>query len=452
MRTRGIVAAALAALVASCPGARAVTVDDLPPGGSYRVQAIRIEGAGDLSAGTLRDAMLTKVPPWYQPWKRWRTRVPFNPEVFLTDLERLRTVLREAGYFTATVDYDLEVDDDRVTIVITVAEGPATRVRAVDVVTSDFTPTDAERRALRDTLRLHADDVLTQAAYDASRAALERYFQQAGYAYVRVEKAATVDTASARADVAYTITRGIPAVFGSTVVRGTVAVAERLVTREVQWRAGDPWDPRKVEKTQANVFGLHLFRSVAVKPADPEARTGVVDMAITVAEGPPREVKIGVGYGLEDEVRGQNPLAALRLPRRRPAARLQRQGVVDQAGGRGGVPPTVLPRAAADVRRSAHAGARGGAGLHGRARPFRAPHRAPAAARRPRRPRLQHRVRRHEQRPRRDEGAHRRLRGARDRLERHRAPRAQHRERSPRSPRRERGHAERRAGRRTVGR
>lgn len=305
MRARWIVAAAVAALVGSRAAGNAATIDDLTPGGSYRVRVVRIEGTKDLAASTLRDAMLTKVPPWYQPWKRWRARVFFNPQLFLSDLERVRTALRESGHFVGTVGYDLEVDGDNLTIVIEVDEGPAVKVEAVDLVTTDFAPTDAERRALEAALRLHVDGVLTQSEYDASRAALDRYFQQAGYAYVRVDKAATVDTATDRARVTYTITRGPVAVFGATVVSGTAAIAPYLITREVQWRAGDPWDPRKVEKTQANVFGLHLFRSVAVKPENLEAQSGVVDMAIAVSEGPRHEVKVGIGYGLEDELRGQ---------------------------------------------------------------------------------------------------------------------------------------------------
>ena len=116
MRARWIVAVLVAVLAASRTPAAATTVEELPADGSYRVQAIRIEGTKDVAASTLRDAMLIKVPPWYQPWKRWRTRVPFNPELLLSDLDRVRTVLRESGHFAATVGYDLEVDEDRLTI------------------------------------------------------------------------------------------------------------------------------------------------------------------------------------------------------------------------------------------------------------------------------------------------------------------------------------------------
>ncbi|MBI3767334.1 MAG: BamA/TamA family outer membrane protein [Deltaproteobacteria bacterium] len=303
MRLRAMVAGLIALLIA-CDVA-AVTVDELPAGAVYTVRAIRVEGARAVAASTLRDAMLTKLPPWYHLWARWRSRVVFNPQIFRSDLERVRTVLRESGHYEAAVTHDLEIDGDAMTIVLRVDEGRAVRLDAVRLVTTDFTPSAEEERALRGEVTLPPDAVFTQAAYDESRARLEAYFRQRGFAYVHVTKAAVVDTTSERAAVTYTITRGIPAVFGATAVTGNETIEERLITRELRYRPGDAYDPRKIEKTQANVFGLHLFRSVAVKPVNLDAQSGVVDVAITVAEGPPREVKIGAGYGLEDEFRGE---------------------------------------------------------------------------------------------------------------------------------------------------
>ncbi len=302
MGVRSLVAA-LIALLAACDAA-ALTVDELPSG-VYTVRAVRIEGVSWTTARTLANAMITKVPPWYEPWKRWRKKVTFNPQIFRTDLDRIATTLRESGHFEASITHDLRLDGDAMTVVITIDEGPAATVDGVELVPADFTPTELESVALRNVLTLRAGDVFTQAQYDASRAALEGYFQQNGWAYAEVAKAATVDTARHLASVTYTMTRGIPAVFGETRVAGNVKIPTYLITRELQYKPGEKYDSRKLEKTQANIFGLHLFRSVTVKAADPDARTGVFDVAITVAEGPPREVKVGIGYGLEDQVRGQ---------------------------------------------------------------------------------------------------------------------------------------------------
>jgi len=303
MRSWGIGAGLVALLIAD--PAAALTVDELPAGSVYTVRAVRIEGVSFLTARSLRAAMLTQRPPWYQPWKRWRKKTVFNPQLFRTDLDRVRTALRESGHYEASVTHELELDGEAITIVLHVDEGPVARVSVVNLVTTDFTLSPDEEAPLRRELTLQANAPFTQAQYDDSRARLEAYYQERGYAYASVDKAATVDAAAHEATVTYTIRRSIPAVFGATTVNGTQTIDPVLITRELQYRPGDPYDPRKVEKTQASVFGLHLFRSVAVKPANLEAESGVVDIAIIVSEGPPREVKIGVGYGLEDGPRGE---------------------------------------------------------------------------------------------------------------------------------------------------
>jgi len=303
MRSWGIGAGLVALLIAD--PAAALTVDELPAGSVYTVRAVRIEGVSFLTARSLRAAMLTQRPPWYQPWKRWRKKTVFNPQLFRTDLDRVRTALRESGHYEASVTHELELDGEAITIVLHVDEGSVARVSVVNLITTDFTLSPDEEAPLRRELTLQANAPFTQAQYDDSRARLEAYYQERGYAYASVDKAATVDAAAHEATVTYTIRRSIPAVFGATTVNGTQTIDPVLITRELQYRPGDPYDPRKVEKTQASVFGLHLFRSVAVKPANLEAESGVVDIAIIVSEGPPREVKIGVGYGLEDGPRGE---------------------------------------------------------------------------------------------------------------------------------------------------
>ena len=286
-------------------GARGATVDELPADGVYTVAHIRIEGADDVSSRAIRNVMLTRLPPWYTPWKRWLEPTIFNASLFRADLERIEALLRESGHYRAQVAHDLVLEEARLTIVVTVDEGPLVTVGAIDLEIADFEPDAAELATERGAIVLTVGAPFTQAAYDASRDRLDLALRTRGYAYARVEKSAVVDTASDEATVRYRVTRGIPAVFGRTYVSGTEQVAVRLVQREVAFRRGDPFDPAKLDETQARIFGLRLFRSVTVRPRNLADASGTVDVAIVVAEGPPRELIAGIGYGLEDGVRGQ---------------------------------------------------------------------------------------------------------------------------------------------------
>lgn len=303
MLARWIVAALIMMCVAANAGA--ITIDELPPGGVYTIRRIDIEGTHAISRGAVRGVMLTALPPWYAPWRRWLERPVFNPNLFRADLDRIAALLRESGYYQATVSHDLKIEGDHVTIVITIDDGPVVKVASVDLDVVDFAPTPAEHADMQAQIVLAPGDVFTQAVYDAGRDRLELWLRTRSFAYATVEKSAVVDTASNEAAVRYRITRGIPAVFGITHVQGTENVAVRLVRREIAFRPGDPFDPRKLDETQARIFGLRLFRSVLVRPRNAEEQSGTVDVDVVVVEGPPRELIAGIGYGLEDEVRGQ---------------------------------------------------------------------------------------------------------------------------------------------------
>ncbi len=296
----------VAALILLCAvDSGAVSIEDLPAAESYTIQRIDVEGARGVSRSAVRGVMLTRLPPWYTPWRRWLHRPVFNANLFRADLQRVAALLRESGYYQATVSHDLDVHGDEVAITIAIEEGPLVKTASVDLDVVDFTPTAAEDAAMRAQVTLVAGTPFTQAAYDTSREKLELWLKTQSYAYAAVEKSAVVDTASDEAAVRYRVTRGTPAVFGVAYVHGTAQVAVRLLRREIAFRQGDPFDPKKVDETQARIFGLRLFRSVLVRPHDPADRSGTVDVDVVVVEGPPRELIAGIGYGLEDEVRGQ---------------------------------------------------------------------------------------------------------------------------------------------------
>jgi len=303
MLVRWIVA--LLMTLAGAAGAGAFTVDDLPGDSVYTVTRIRIVGTTSVAKSTVRDAMLTRVPPWYTPWKRWLDPPLFNASLLRADLQRITARLREAGYYEATVAHDLRVDGRKLAIEITIDEGLRILVKSVDLEVEDFVPTLSEDAALHDEIVLEPGAPFTQAGYDAGRDRLDLTLRTGGFAYARVEKNAVVDTESHEATIRYRVTRGIPAVFGEPFVEGNDQVAARLIRREIAFSPGDPFDPKKLDETQARIFGLRLFRSVVVRPRNLAAVSGTVDVAVTVVEGPRRELTAGIGYGIEDEFRGQ---------------------------------------------------------------------------------------------------------------------------------------------------
>jgi outer membrane protein insertion porin family/translocation and assembly module TamA len=289
----------LAALVPA--RARAVPVDALDLGRDWTVDAIRFRGNDALSARMLRRAMVTQARPWWAPW---RPRPAFDPVAFRTDLERLRRLYRSRGWYGARVEHDLELpaEGEALTLVVHVDEGPRTTVADVAVDFAGAVPPAEARRTLLASRPLRAGEPFTEEAYDRTLALLRAWYREHGYARVTVEKRAEVNAGAARARVAYRVESGPPTVFGATRVAGTRRVSRDVVRREIAWTPGAPFAQSRIDRTRENLVRLNLFRAIRIDevPASDDA----VDLVVRVTEAPHREVRLGVGYDTEEQVRG----------------------------------------------------------------------------------------------------------------------------------------------------
>ena len=299
---RSVVRLVVLAVVAARPAAvGAVPLDALDPARAWRLGALRFEGAQALKRESLLDVMLTKPRPWFALWRR---APPFDPVTFRNDLERLRQLYRSRGYYTARVGEDVELPaaGTLLTAVVYVAEGAPVHVDRVDVDLRGATLPEPERAALMTHLPLARGDVFTQDAYDRTFTVLRTYYREHGYARAEVTKAARVDVAAGTAAVAYGVDSGPACVFGEATIEGTRGVDPAVVRRELPFGPGDPFRQSALERARANLAATNLFSTIRIdedQTAEPR-----VDVRIRVTEAPPHEIRLGVGYDTDEQVRG----------------------------------------------------------------------------------------------------------------------------------------------------
>jgi outer membrane protein assembly complex protein YaeT len=71
------------------------------------------------------------------------------------------------------------------------------------------------------------------------------------------------------------------------------------------YQPGEPYSVKKVSETRDKLIALDLFGSVNIAPVDDPTKPATVPMLIRVTEKEPREVKLSLGYGTEDQFRTQ---------------------------------------------------------------------------------------------------------------------------------------------------
>ncbi|MBI4529103.1 MAG: outer membrane protein assembly factor BamA [Deltaproteobacteria bacterium] len=281
----------------------AATVKDLEAGREWRVEEISISGNVRFSESELLAAILTRARPWYLPWE---SRPLFDPVTFTEDLERLRRFYESHGYFEARVSYKLEInqEDSLVAARIEIEEDQPVIVSEVRVEGTGAAPTVAVP-PLPPELPIKRGQIFTEEAYQKTEQFLREFLLQHGYAYAATERKAEVDLEQNRVRILYSVDAGPPSVFGETVVEGAQDVAPELALRELTYRPGDQFSLDKITESRDKIVRLDLFSAVRIAPQPITGKPMVVPMQVTVVEKPPRDLRIGVGYGTEDEFRAQ---------------------------------------------------------------------------------------------------------------------------------------------------
>jgi len=280
--------------------ARAVPLDALDPATEWHLRRLRFEGNAAVSSGDLKSAMATRARLRIAVWEP----LPIlDPVTLRTDLEHLRRFYESRGYYDARVTADLTLPESgtAVDLVIAVEEGAPVRVTRVEVTLTGDPLSPADERAIRTDLPLEPGDVFTEERYERTAGVLRSFYRNRSYARADVQRRARVDVEQHAVTLAYQVASGPPSVFGDVTITGNKRTDEEVLRRELAFAPGEPFHESLLERTRANLVALNLFRSVRI---DEQPGDAVVNLTITVIEAPQHEVRFGVGYDTEEQVRG----------------------------------------------------------------------------------------------------------------------------------------------------
>ena len=271
--------------------------------GGVKVADLSFEGVEAVSADQLKSVLATaessKLP--------WGTKRYFSREQFEADLKRIEAFYADRGYPQARVkSFDVNLNEDQTSVRITlhVAEGPPVRVEQIVLDGFGELPDDHEQ-TLHSQLPLQQGQPLDRALMQASREAALDELRDHGYPYasVRLTEAPGSDANSAvvtlRADA------GQPAKFGEIEIVGNTSVDDSIIRRQLWYRPGQLFEQNRLRESQRRLYALELFQFANVEPVGLEEQSSVVGTRVTVTEGKHRRMNVSVGYGTEEQARGE---------------------------------------------------------------------------------------------------------------------------------------------------
>jgi outer membrane protein insertion porin family/translocation and assembly module TamA len=271
-------------------------------GQTASISSIRFKGLKSVPLDEVKPRIATPLPPKY---KFWAKKPEFDEEILKDDTLRIKRLYANYGYYDTEVTYSLKYNKDKslVDVTISIKEGKPVILRSIsfDINGTLDEPTIKD---IKKSITIKEKKVFSAIKYQESKGIISGILANSGYARADVQGKALVNKREKWADVRFSITPGDIYNFGDVVVSGNKTVETEIVTREFEFKKGDPYSAKKIKDTESNIFALGLFSSV-IMDTDFDDETKVANVRVTLRERKYSSIRLGVGYGTEDKFRGQ---------------------------------------------------------------------------------------------------------------------------------------------------
>lgn len=295
-------------------GPRAVSLADFDIRGPWRLTDVSIEGLGWFDAWTISSSLQTQTRPW---WSFWSDDPAFVPAYLYGDLDTIRSRMQAEGYYEAEIEEQILIvkwpgkppaphedgTPGEVEVRIQVEPGLPVVVCSLYIDLETISLPTASAAEIDHEFPLVVGEPFTRAGYQAAAERYAQFLADHGYPEAVVERHARVDVRDRCAQVAYGLEPGPHAVFGKTTISGLTTIPAEIAKREISYVEGKEYDAKRIAKTRSRLRDTRLFSVVRVEKGK-VTEDGEVPVDIELSEGPPHEIRLGIGYGTDDGVRG----------------------------------------------------------------------------------------------------------------------------------------------------
>ncbi len=272
-----------------------VIVFHIEEGSRVEVNTITIEGNQAFADDAIREQMFTTSSGFFS--KGW-----YQETVFKEDLQAIKAFYQQHGYLEADVistTRDFSPDRSAVSIRLVIEEGVQTRIHGIEIAGVE---TPEAEQAVRERLKIEQGMPLNIDLVTQSGTAIQNMYANQGFIQAEVDVSTQFSPDKRRADIRLTVKRGTRFYIGRITIQGVFRTKEQFITRELQVKEGDVYNPAKVRETVQRLFQLGLYESVAFRRLDSKSTEPVQDMILLVKETSAKTVEFGGGYSTEANV------------------------------------------------------------------------------------------------------------------------------------------------------
>jgi len=155
---------------------------------------------------------------------------------------------------------------------------------------------------------LKVGERFTEEKYEALKLQYLNYLFDNGYPRAQVQGRVLLDEEKNTARVEVTTKAGPLCYFGAVRVKGEPETPDRVILRKITFKKGEPFSFKELYDSQQRIYGLDLFQSVTLTPEEVPETERHIPVTVEVREKKKRSLKLGAGYGDEDQFRARMAL------------------------------------------------------------------------------------------------------------------------------------------------
>jgi translocation and assembly module TamA len=220
-----------------------------------------------------------------------------------SDLPGMVKTFHAYGYFDATVNYDLEEDQNVVEVFIFCDPGPRYLLNKYEVCTfpcEENTPCKNFPVDLKK-LELELGEGTNSKNLIDAKAKLLTYLADKGYPLAKLEKEEIqADGIRKIINVKICIDPGPFCKFGPISIFGLKDIYPKFIMKKIVWKENAPFTPDKIRETQSRLTSTGLFSSVSITHGDKADSENGLPIKIQVIEANHQNFTLGVNYATVD--------------------------------------------------------------------------------------------------------------------------------------------------------
>lgn len=242
-----------------------------------------------------RDVLMDIIP--------LKVNKPYDKSIVESSIDSMTRFYNALGYLDISVKDVVEEFDGKggMNARFVIEEGPQTLINEIKIYGNESINEDEIRKVI---------DIENETAYNLIDIGDARYrvlslYRRHGYVDAVVDVESEVNGERSFFDLR--ITENEPSVIGKVILRGNYKTKPKIIKREFGIQEGDPCNLEEFLRIKQRLYKLGIFNEVSIDLHDTGTRTNgslIKDVIVTLKEGKPGSVEVGVGYGEYEEFRG----------------------------------------------------------------------------------------------------------------------------------------------------